>query len=64
MSRFAYAARALCCATLLALTGAAAQAQTFPSKPIRLILPYSPGGIIDTAGRHLAQRLTESWACR
>ena len=60
MSRFALASRALLCSALFAVTGAAAQAQTFPSKPIRLILPYVPGGIIDTAGRHLAQRLTES----
>jgi tripartite-type tricarboxylate transporter receptor subunit TctC len=36
------------------------QAQTYPSKPIRLILPYAPGGIIDTAGRYLAARLAET----
>jgi tripartite-type tricarboxylate transporter receptor subunit TctC len=35
-------------------------AQTYPSKPIHIILPYVPGGIIDTAGRNLALRLTES----
>ena len=44
----------------LALPGGAAQAQTYPSKPIRLVLPYVPGGIIDTAGRHFALRLSES----
>jgi tripartite-type tricarboxylate transporter receptor subunit TctC len=52
--------------TLLAtcvITGAAiaaAPAQTYPTKPIRLILPYSPGGIIDYVGRQLAQHLSES----
>ena len=37
-------------ALLLTLaTGAAAQG--FPTKPIKLVLPYSPGGIIDYVGR-------------
>ncbi|HEY7580162.1 MAG TPA: tripartite tricarboxylate transporter substrate binding protein [Acetobacteraceae bacterium] len=34
-------------------------AQTYPSKPIHIVLPYVPGGIIDTAGRNLAVRLSE-----
>jgi tripartite-type tricarboxylate transporter receptor subunit TctC len=37
----------------------AAQAQTYPSKPVRLVLPYAPGGIIDYVGRTLAQKLSE-----
>jgi tripartite-type tricarboxylate transporter receptor subunit TctC len=60
MFRFALAMRALVGAAALALPNGAVQAQTYPSKPIRLILPYVPGGIIDTAGRHLALRLSES----
>ena len=36
----------------------AAQAQAFPNKPVRLVLPYSPGGIIDYVGRTMAQALT------
>jgi tripartite-type tricarboxylate transporter receptor subunit TctC len=32
-------------------------AQGYPNKPIRLVLPYSPGGIIDYVGRQLAQHL-------
>src|SRR6266566_1990342 len=59
MIRLALVARALAGLVVLAAS-AAAQAQTFPAKPIRLILPYVPGGIIDTAGRNLALRLTES----
>jgi tripartite-type tricarboxylate transporter receptor subunit TctC len=35
-------------------------AQTYPAKPIRIIVPTSPGGITDTLARALAQRLTES----
>ncbi len=60
MSRFALAAVALISTAALALPSGAAQAQTYPSKPIRLVLPYVPGGIIDTAGRHFALRLSES----
>ena len=56
MKRFA--AAALLCSVVLAPSTVAAQ--TYPSKPIRLVLPYVPGGIIDTAGRNLALRLSES----
>jgi tripartite-type tricarboxylate transporter receptor subunit TctC len=60
MNRSAFAARALICSAVLAAASVAAQAQTYPSKPIRLILPYVPGGIIDTTGRNLAARLGEA----
>jgi tripartite-type tricarboxylate transporter receptor subunit TctC len=57
------AARALIGSAALAasmLVASTASAQTYPSKPIRLVLPYVPGGIIDTAGRNLAVRLGEA----
>lgn len=38
----------------------AAQADAWPSKPIRLIVPYPPGGAADTVGRIYADALTES----
>ena len=56
MKRLAVAA--WLCSVVLAPSTVAAQ--TYPSKPIRLVLPYVPGGIIDTAGRNLALRLSES----
>ena len=37
----------------------AALAENFPSRPIHLILPYAPGGIIEFVGRTLAQKLGE-----
>ena len=60
MMGFALAARGLLCSAALVAAATVGQAQTYPSKPIRIILPYVPGGIIDTAGRNLALRLSES----
>ena len=42
------------------LTGLA-QAESYPSKPIRIIVPYPPGGFNDTLARTLGQKLTEQW---
>jgi tripartite-type tricarboxylate transporter receptor subunit TctC len=45
---------------MLAAGTMSAPAQNYPTKPIKLVLPYSPGGIIDYVGRTLAQHLGET----
>jgi tripartite-type tricarboxylate transporter receptor subunit TctC len=37
-----------------------ARADDFPSRPIHLIIPYGPGGIVDFTGRELAQKMSEN----
>jgi len=41
----------------LLAAGAATMAQTYPSKPVTIIIPFPPGGTLDVVGRMLAQRL-------
>jgi len=50
-----------CAAVVLVAASVAAIAQGYPAKPIRLIVPYPPGGPTDFVGRSLGQKLTEAW---
>ena len=47
-------------ASLLLATSANAYAQGFPSKPIKVIVPYSAGGVVDVIARAVGDRMTQT----
>ena len=49
----------LAAAALAAGLAGAAHAQTFPSKPLRIIVPFAPGGAADTTSRLLGEQMTK-----
>lgn len=46
---------------LLAASALPAAAQSYPSRPVKLIVPFPPGGPVDTTARILGQKLSEQW---
>jgi tripartite-type tricarboxylate transporter receptor subunit TctC len=56
----ACAAGAMIAAALLAASAGAA-AQSYPERPVRVLIAFPAGGTIDTLGRIIAQKLTEAW---
>src|SRR5690349_19734640 len=51
----------LALALLLACFALGAQAQNWPTKPVRIVVAYPPGGGIDVMGRQIAEKLTGMW---
>jgi tripartite-type tricarboxylate transporter receptor subunit TctC len=52
-----------CACALIALVGmSAAQAQSYPTKPVRMVIAFAPGGGTDVIGRIIGQKLSESWS--
>ena len=60
--------KSIACTSLLMLatamplqTQAQAQAQAFPTKPVRIVVPQTPGGASDALARIVGQKLSEKW---
>jgi len=51
----------LLCLALASSMPAVAAAQNYPNKPIRMIVPWNPGGTSDTSARIIGQKMTEAW---
>jgi tripartite-type tricarboxylate transporter receptor subunit TctC len=46
---------------LLAIAAAAANAETYPARNIRIVVPYTPGGTSDILARAIGQKMYEAW---
>ncbi len=59
IDRFAAVSGAALAAAALAVLPTVTQAQDYPSKPIKLVVPFAPGGVTDTSGRIVAEALSK-----
>ena len=48
-------------ALLLTIDAHAAVAPDYPTRPVRMVVPFPPGGGVDATARVLGQKLTEAW---
>ena len=59
--RISALARLTLVALLLVPAGHTAVAQDYPTRPVRMVVPFPPGGGVDATARVLGQKLTEAW---
>lgn len=52
---------AACATALMTLTGTAQAQATYPNKPIRIIVPFAPGAIVDMMPRDIGNELSKRW---
>src|SRR5258707_13772516 len=45
----------------LAASGTGFAQDSFPSRPVRIVVPYSPGSVVDVFGRIVAQNMAAQW---
>src|SRR5438105_1952784 len=48
-------------AALISISDAASAAERFPTRPVRLLVPYAPGGGVDILARTLSEPLSKIW---
>jgi tripartite-type tricarboxylate transporter receptor subunit TctC len=58
MSKPSGTLKSLACIATLAIAGSAF-GQAWPSRPLQIVVPYAPGGVVDFIGRTLGQRLSQ-----
>lgn len=62
MTNLSHFLRAACACVALAVCAAGAAAQgAYPNKPVRIVVPYPPGGGADILARTIGQKLSEAW---
>ena len=53
--------RGILAAALFSLAGTNVYAETFPTRPVRILVPYAAGGAVDVLARTLGQSLSKTW---